>query len=238
MRSAAIVALVVLASPAVAGADSLDATSTAKFLAAESRVERRVIAAHEQLEISADALVARVESGCPSAVPASLENGSQAQQRTWMALVAEAGNDLAVAELHPIRSAVRRELARIAPLRWTSAPLNRLLAAYVSGGRRALSLHPPDICGQAQAAARSGFAVIPPGTLAFNARFGSTQSDSSAVALARDMKPLATPQELAGIKQLGHLQSRVNRLLAGFALQAWGRLTQALTGATVPGTEV
>jgi hypothetical protein len=238
VRTAAIVALTLLASPAAAFAESLDATSTAKFLTAESRVERRVIAVHEQLEVSADALVDGVESGCPGAVPAGLQSGSAAQQRTWTALLTEAGNDLAVAELHPLRSAVRRELSRLAPLRWTSAPLNRLLAAYVSGGRRALSLHPPDICQQAQAAAQSGFAVVPPGTRAFNARFGSTQSDSSTVALADDMKPLATPGELAGIEQLGHLQSRVNRLLDGFALQTWSRLTRALTGAAVPGTEL
>jgi hypothetical protein len=238
VRSAAIVGLWLLASPGLAVAGSLNAASTAKFLSVESRIERTVIRLREKLEVSADALIDHVESGCPGALPARLETGSKAQQRTWAAFLEEAADEIAVAELSPVRPAVRRGLARIAPLRWTSTALNSRVGAYVSGGRTALSLHAPDICQQTRTAARLSFTVVPARTSAFDARFESTQPGSSAVALAREMKPLATPDELAGIKQLGHLQSRVDRLLAGFTLQVWDRLTRALTGVSVPGTEL
>jgi hypothetical protein len=92
-----------------------------------------------------------------------------------------------------------------------------------------------DGCQQAQAAARSGFRTVPPRTRAFNARYGSTQADSSALALARQMKPLATPAELVAIKRLGHLQSRIDRLLESFVFKVFGQLTQALTGVSIPG---
>ena len=139
--------------------------------AAEIRLSSTVIALHEKLEASADALVGHVESACPGVVPASLQTGSKAQQRTWTALVDGA-----------------------------SAALNRRVAGYEAGERVALSLHPPDLCEQARAAARSGFTVVP-----------------------------------AGIKRLGHQQSRIDRLLGGFVFGVFGRLTQAPTGVSVSG---
>jgi hypothetical protein len=232
---AGIVGIVMLAAPALAPADSLDATSTARFLAAEMRLGSKVIAVHEKVEASAEALVDHVESACPGAVPSSLQTGSMAQQRTWTALVDGAAGELAVAEQRPLLPALRREHARVAALRWTSAALNGQVAAYVSGERLALSLHPPDLCQQARSAARSGFTVIPAGIKAFNARFESTEAGASALALARQMKPLATPAELVAIKRLRHQQSRIDRLLGSFVSQVFARLTQALTGASVPG---
>jgi hypothetical protein len=232
---AGVAVLTVLAFPAAANAGSRDVTSTARFLTAESRVEHTVIARRGMVKAAADALIEDVESACPSAVPASLETGSNAQRHTWTAFVNEASYELAVAELSPIRTAVGLELARIAPLRWTSAKLNRRVASYVRGGRRALALHPPDLCQQARAAARLGFTVIPPQTQAFDERFQSTQTEPSALDLAQQMKPLATPGELTAIESLDHLQARVDRLLTGFATQAFEQLTRALTGVSVPG---
>jgi hypothetical protein len=232
---AGMVAILMLAAPAIARADSLDATSTGRFLAAEIRLARTVIALHDKVEASADALAEHVESACPGIVPASVRGGSDAQQRTWTALVDGAGGELAVAEQRPILPAARRELARVASLRWTSPALNRHVAAYVRGERLALSLHPPDLCQEARAAARSGFTVIPAAIKAFNARLGSTQADSSALTLARQMRPVATPAELAAITRLGRLQRRIDRLFTGFGVHVFGQLTQALTGVSVPG---
>ncbi len=220
-----------LALPTTALATSLDSSSTSKFVAASSRLVRAALAKQGQLEAAANALIGHVQSTCPSAVPASLKTGTAAQQRAWEALSGEALAELTLALIDPVRPAEQRAIAAIAPLRWTSATLNRQIAAFAQEGRAALALHPPDVCDQARTAAASGFAVVPPATTTFIRRYRAALPSSAptAVDLADKMKPLADAQGRVAIGQLASLEGRVSHALGHFTFSALDRLSSALS---------
>ncbi|HUA02919.1 MAG TPA: hypothetical protein VMB27_03380 [Solirubrobacteraceae bacterium] len=230
---AAIVGALVLAWPAVAVADTLDATSTQTFLTAAIPFERAAIARHGQEVAAIDALIGHVQSACPDAVPANLAAGSPAQQHTLGAFRDAALLELSLAALRPVKSAARIEIAHTAKLRWTNATLNKRFAAYIREGRALLALRAPDLCVQARAAAQSDFAAVPPRTKAFIARYRAAAPNSAPTlaGLAHWMKPFATPAERASIERLHALEAKFERVLsAKFLLGAFGRVEQALTG--------
>ena len=185
-----------LALPATALATSLDTASTTKFVAASSQAVSAALAKQSQEKAAANALISHVQSTCPGAVPANLANGTEAQRHTWQVFSGEAVAEFALALTGPIRSAEERAVRGIAPLRWTSATVNKEVAAFVRQGRATLALHPPDICDQAKAAAASGFAVVPPATETFIKRYSvaAPASAPTVVDLADKMKPPADPQ--------------------------------------------
>jgi len=156
-RIAAILGALMLALPATALATSLDSSSTSKFVAASLQPVRAALAKQGLEHAATKALISHVQSACPGAVPANLATGSEAERRTWGAFSAEALGEFSLALIAPIRPAGQRAIRQIAPLRWTSAALNRQVAAFVRSGRALLALRPPDICAQAQAAAANGF---------------------------------------------------------------------------------
>jgi hypothetical protein len=219
-----------LALPSAALATSPDISSTSKFVAASARVERVTLASLRQEQAAVNALISHVKSTCPGAVPASLRTGTAAQQRAWEALTGEAQAELTLALIDPVRPAEHRAIAAIAPLRWTSATLNRQIATFAQEGRAALALHPPDVCDQARAAAASGFAVVPPATTTFIRRYRAALPGSAptAVDLADKMKPL-DPQARAAIAKLASLEGRVSRALGHFTFAALDRMTSALS---------
>ncbi len=220
-----------LALPTTALATSLDSSSTSKFVAASSRVERVTLANLSREQAAVNALISHVQSTCPGAVPASLKTGTAAQQRAWEALSGEALAELTLALIDPVRPAEQRAIAAIAPLRWTSATLNRQIAAFAQEGRAALALHPPDVCDQARTAAASGFAVVPPATTTFIRRYRAALPSSAptAVDLADKMKPLADAQGRVAIGQLASLEGRVSHALGHFTFSALDRLSSALS---------
>jgi hypothetical protein len=227
-----LVGMLVPASPAIAGVGSLDSASTGTFVSGAIRVERAALATEAREKAAVDAVIGRVQTSCPDAVPANLATGSQAQRGTLRALQDAAAEELILAVLRPDRSVLRLDIAQTAPLRWTSADLKRRVAAYVRNGRGLLGLHAPDLCAQARAAAQTGFRVIPPRTKAFVARSQALApaSASTAAGLAQRMKPLATPDELAAIKRLSRLQAKFDGSFGGFVFRAFGRLERALSG--------
>jgi hypothetical protein len=227
---AGVAAALMLALPATALATSLDGSSTSKFVVASLRPVRASLSKQSQEHAAANALISRIQSACPGAVPASLATGSGAQRQTWGAFSVEALGEFSLALIGPVLPAERRAIREIAPLRWTSAALNRHVAAFVRSARGLLALHPPDICVQAKTAAATGFAVVPPATAAFSRRYTAAASASAptAVELADKMKPLADPHALAAIGQFARLEARLTRDLSRFALPALDRLSNAL----------
>jgi hypothetical protein len=209
---------------------SLDSSSTSKFVADSSGVERVTLASLSQEQAAVNALISHVQSTCPGAVPASLKTGTAAQQRAWEGLSGEALAELTLALIDPVRPADERAIAAIAPLRWTSTTLNGEVSAFVRQGRAALALHPPDLCAQAKAAASSGFAVVPPATTTFLRRYRAALPDSAptVVDLADKMKPL-DPRARAAISKLASLEGRVSRAVGHFTFAALGRLSGALS---------
>ena len=189
------------------------------------------LASLSQEQAAVNALISHVQSTCPGAVPASLKTGTAAQQRAWEALSGEALAELTLALIDPVRPAEQRAIAAIAPLRWTSATLNRQIAAFAQEGRAALALHPPDVCDQARTAAASGFAVVPPATTTFIRRYRAALPSSAptAVDLADKMKPLADAQGRVAIGQLASLEGRVSHALGHFTFSALDRLSSALS---------
>lgn len=228
---AGVVGAVALALPATALASSLDTASTTKFVAASSQVVSAALAKQSQEKAAANALISHVESTCPGAVPANLANGTEAQRHTWQAFSGEAVAEFALALTGPIRSAEQRAVRAIAPLRWTSATVNKEVAAFVQQGRATLALHPPDICAQARASAASGFAVVPPATATFIKRYSLAAPGSAptVVDLAKKMKPLVDSQTATAIAQLAGLESRLSRDLSRFTFSGIGKLGRALS---------
>jgi len=227
---AGILAVSMLALPARALAtSSLDRSSTSKFVAAWSRVVQAESAMHGQEAAAANALIGHVESTCPDALPKNLADGTAAEQRTGLAFSLEATLEMLRAVIGPTQPATRRALGVIAPLRWTSATLNREVATFVRE-ERAASPPPPDLCEQAEAAAKSGFTVVPRATARFVA---PRPGDSGSVVTLRDlvdrMRPLAGPQALAAIKRVDRLQARVGRAFSHLATTSISRLIRALS---------
>jgi hypothetical protein len=226
------VVVLMLALPAVAGAGSQDIASTRAFVAAATRVERAEMARRPQEVAAVDALIKHVETACPRSLPRTLQTGTGAQMKTWTALASEAFYGLGLTYLGPFRPAVWAAVRAIAHLRWTSAALNRRVARYVRDGRIELGLRLPDLCQQVRTARRSDFTIVPVETRTFLRRLlsASPGSDTTVASLAQQMKPLANPQELADIAQLGRLETRVDRVASRFVLKALDRLSRALTG--------
>ncbi len=223
--------MLALVLPATALATSLDTASTTKFVAASSQAVSAALAKQSQEKAAASALISHVQSTCPGAVPANLANGTEAQRHTWQAFSSEGVAEFALALTGPLRSAEQRAVRAIAPLRWTSATVNKEVAAFVRQGRATLALHPPDICDQAKAAAASGFAVVPPATVTFIKRYSvaAPASAPTVVDLANKMKPLADSQAATAIAQLAGLESRLSRDLSRFTFSGIGKLSRALS---------
>ena len=228
---AGVLGALTLALPATSLAASLDSSSTSKFVAASSAAVRAELASQGKEEAAVNALISHVQSACPGAVPASLKTGTAAGQRAWQALSGEALAEVTLGLIDPIRSAEQRAIRAIAPLRWTSATLNRQVAAFVQQGRAALALHPPDVCAQARAAAASGFARVPPATTTFLAHYRAAlpASAPSVVDLANSMKPSADSQARAAIGQLASLEGRVSKAFGRFTFAAFDRMTSVLS---------
>ena len=201
--------MLALVLPATALATSLDTASTTKFVAASSQAVSAALAKQSQEKAAASALISHVQSTCPGAVPANLANGTEAQRHTWAGVLERGRGRVRPGADRPTPVGEQRAVRAIAPLRWTSATVNKEVAAFVRQGRATLALHPPDICDQAKAAAASGFAVVPPATVTFIKRYSvaAPASAPTVVDLANKMKPLADSQAATAIAQLAGLES-------------------------------
>ena len=227
------VATLMLGGPGVAASEPLDSSSTATFVAASLRVTQAAVARVVRLKASVNALIGHVETACPHAVPNSLRNGTVAQQRVAAALIGEAVGEVTVAETQPLGDVEQSALDEIAPLRWTSGSLNRRIAAFVRDSRAVLALRPPDLCVDAETAAKSNFIIAPRATMTFNRRFLAATRESGAPALGDlllKMKAFASSDTLAAVQQLGRLQNQLGRRFSAFALSALGRIVRAFTG--------
>lgn len=226
--------VVALGAPAVAAAENtaLDAASTSRFVSASDRLLNASIKLRPQETASISALIHHIASSCPGAVPASLKTGTAAQQKTWQAFSGAGLLEIALAEVSPVKPEARRAIGEIAPLRWTSAAVNRQVAMFVRLGRDAPDLRPPDLCAQAAAAARSGFAKAPPAIETFlhraNAALPSTAPTLGEI--VQGMKPLVGSQEGAAIAHLRSLQSQDNRIAGKIVLPALRQFADALFG--------
>jgi hypothetical protein len=227
------IATLMLVGPGVAASEPLDSASTATFVAASLRVTHAAVARVGRLKASVNVLIGHVDAACPHVVPNSLQNGTVAQQRVAGALIGEALGELTVAETQPLRDVQKSALDEIASLRWTSEALNRRIAAFVRGSRAVLALRPPDLCVEAETAAKSNFMITPRATMTFNRRFFAATRESGSPALGDlllKMKAFASSDTRAAVQRLGRLENQLGRRFSAFALSAPGRMVGAFIG--------
>jgi hypothetical protein len=215
-----------------AGATSLDRRSTARFIAASVATLKAAVAGTGRSRSVVDALATRVVAQCPGSLPAPGGPESTAVARVRAALNKEVGVELGLAELTPIRPAFVSFARRVGRLRWTVPAINRAVTASLRSGRLALSLVPPDLCGDIAAAAASGFTTLPAETYAFlrGADASLLRPGPAFTGLLALMKPFTGPAQAQAVRHLDRLQRRLDALLGGPSRAAYDRLERALTG--------
>lgn len=217
--------------PGVAAATPDNSASSSAFIAAVTRIETRAVALHGREQASAEALVEHVRATCPGVLPSRAQSVTAAQLRVLRAFVSEAGYELSLAWVRPLRSAVRLDVSRMSRLHWTDKALNQGVHDLLRTFRATLSLRPPDLCSEAKLASASDFEAIPPRTKAFlhNASLALPDSAPSVVDLANRMKGYLPSSDSGALMHLERLYARGSRLAAPL-LKVWGNLLAALAG--------
>jgi hypothetical protein len=215
-----------------AGATTPDAASTHRFVTAAARALHATIADRRQERAAADALIERVASVCPHALPSPHRVGPPAEAKTVSWFLAAAGDELILAELRPLRRPYESFDRAISHLRWSSQRLSRQVAAVRRQVRGVYALRPVDLCQEASIGRRSSFTRTPPRILSFVRRFAALTSDAIPTIdeMAGRMKRFADPGDLAAIDRVHSLQRRTDAFFSPLTVSGQDRLVRALVG--------
>jgi hypothetical protein len=218
----------------VAGAaapSARDLTSTNRFVTAVTRYYRSALA-HRPAETAAvKAMVAGVTTGCPGSLPKSLAKGTAGQQKVYLQLALEAGLDLGIADVAPLRGALSAQARALGRLRWASAKLDREIRAEMELQRATVKLVPSQLCADIKTAAAGGYATLPSATTRFltaTVRAESQRVPTLSAALTL-MKPDITPAEAPAVKRLRALAATFRRFTGTLLTGAGKNLEAALS---------
>jgi hypothetical protein len=168
LRGAPILAVVVIAmalAPGAVASSPRDIAATSRYLHANYALVHAAYSRIKQIESRLRGLLAQVRRECPHAAAGSPKTEQSVQ------LGIEVIGTLAVTAIHLDIPAGEAFVAAVRRLSWRSAPLTRAVRGYAAKASRMISLPIPNICGDVQSWARSGFTALPSFTEPFDTAF-------------------------------------------------------------------
>ncbi len=213
-------ALVALAlGPACPFASAGDASTSAAYVRANYALVASAHARQGAAEAALQSLLARVRRECPSIVAGSPQD--EASEK----LTAELIGAMRLVAIAPVARAVATYSRAVAPLRWQSAALTRTVRSYARELLAQSRLTVPDFCGELRAWKASGYATLPPGTLAFNHAYYSVYVGIGLLP-ARRLAPSLGGSLRALVKRTLVLENDVIEFEAR-AVETWGQIMNA-----------
>jgi hypothetical protein len=167
-RGAPILAVVLIAmalAPCALASSSRDVAATSRYLHANYALVHAAYSRIKQIESRLRGLLVQIRRECPHAGAGSPEENQSFQ------LSNEVIGTLALTAIHLDIPAGEAFVAAERGLSWGSASLTRAVRGYAAKVSRMISLPIPNICGDVQSWARSGFTALPSFTEPFDTAF-------------------------------------------------------------------
>jgi hypothetical protein len=154
-----------VARPSVAAADSADVASTQAYLQTNYTLMRYFTSHIPAAKAEIASVLTGVRRECPLAASGSPQNGDSEQLSNEV--VGTMVTTVVQHNLAPALSAIRAT----EPLRWSNSALNKTIHAYLAKAKALTTLAVPDLCGDVKAWAASGFKTLPTSTATFSPHF-------------------------------------------------------------------
>ncbi|HEX4189241.1 MAG TPA: hypothetical protein VHY83_15220 [Solirubrobacteraceae bacterium] len=167
-RGAPILAVVLISmalAPSALASGSRDIAATSRYLRANYALVHAAYFRIKQIESRLRGLLVQIRRECPHAAAGAPKADQSGELGT------EVIGLLAVSAIHLDIPAGQAFVAAVRALSWRSAPLTRAVRGYAAKASRMISLPIPNICGDVQSWARSGFTALPSFTEPFDTAF-------------------------------------------------------------------
>lgn len=220
---------------AAAKGDPHDARATWSYLQAEDAFFRTALVDSHQGTLAVNELTERVAKECPGVASGALHGTpSEGTLRLTTKLHEETEQAVLVTVIGPDLPAYRRLGLALARLGWSNRRLTALVRRLGRTAEATSELRPPDLCGDLEEWAASGYTRLPAGTGRFLAQFAATQHGGDArERVARMLRPYEGPRGRSLQRHVAGLSGRLGPILLAGAVPALGRL-QARLGFTAP----
>jgi hypothetical protein len=200
-----------LLDPSAAIAEPRDNAATATYLRADYLLIRQQTHMAKASVAAIEGEGRSVEKGCAS-VLAEAPKGSQLEE-----LSQEMSSAVLFSGSKPDRSAMLRFAREVAPLRWNSRRVTRLVRAIAASERKGADLRFPDVCADIRAWVASGYKHLTTGTerfLAHIAALEKVQGAEKGKNAEETALMLLRPYERASEKRLAKRIERLEEALA------------------------
>jgi hypothetical protein len=215
---AAVLALVVGPTPALADPSDIAATQT--YIRANYALVHAGGAKVGTGEAALKSLLRKVRGECPKAAATSPEN-QEAEQ-----LSNEVVGTMTIVAFHPAVPAILAFVRAVAPLHWSNPRLTRTVASYTSKLKALSTLAAPNLCADVRAWTASGFHTLSPSTTRFDQLFSKVDVALGEVP-ARLLAPYERPSETATLDRTKRLEDQLTEAEAR-AVESWGKILEAL----------
>lgn len=205
------------AAPPVALASSGNAAATRAYIQANYalvRVARSNLAA---ARAAIKGLAGQLAGQCPLAAVGSPENYDSEQ------LSNEVVGALTVDAYHPDAAAMAAFAKAVKGLHWSNPKLNRAVRVYATQLKGLSTLGMPEVCGDVEAWAATGYRTLPASSVQFDKRYYAVDFEAEAVPLR-----LLAPYESASTASLLHRTKRLEAPLAEAEADAVADYTKIL----------
>jgi hypothetical protein len=208
-----------VAGPSAAAADSADVASTQAYLQTNYTLMRYFTAHIPAAKAEIASVLAGVRSECPLAASGSPQdvNSEQLSNEVVGTMVTTVVQHNLPATLSAIRATES--------LHWSNGALNKSIHAYLAKAKALIALAVPNLCGDIKAWATSGFKTLPASTVSFSPRFLSSWVAPG------DQPPALRHYESSQDAALAHRTTKLEEQWTQFEadeVETWGEIMDAL----------
>jgi hypothetical protein len=208
-----------VAGPSAAAADSADVASTQAYLQTNYTLMRYFTAHIPAAKAEIASVLTGVRRECPLAASGSPQDvdSEQLSNEVVGTMVTTVVQHNLPATLNAIRAT--------ASLRWSNGALNKTIHAYLAKAKALTTLAVPDLCADVKAWAASGFKTLPASTSAFSPHFLSWWVAPG------DQPPTLRRYESSQDAALAHRTTKLEEQWTQFEadeVETWGEIMNAL----------
>jgi hypothetical protein len=234
LLAAGVIGLLIMSAPALARAPNpRDVTATRRLVAAETRLDRALLAHRAAITKAGKGYAAMLRTHCPGALPESVAvHGTPRQRSVVKDLIKEAALDLDAADTHSVTGAERRFVHVVNRVHFTQPSLI-IAAASIAEGSEPVTLR-GNLCADVKAAAHNDFAADPPGTTHAVHLARQTSAGQEPYVPGATTPYLITPADRAAAKTARALNRRVNGFIDNLILSETPPVLEALLGSPAP----
>ena len=214
-------------------ASARDVASARALVGALGRYYAAGLATRREANANVTAFISDVNKRCPSALPATLLDGTPHQRTAYKQLFTEGAIDVGLVALQAVGDATATEAQALDRIHFSKRSANRDVRELARSQRATLTLAPEDLCDDITLAANDGFSRVPLTTTRFVARVENALAGPapSFEDLVSDARPfLHRGRDAAAVRHLRAVGGRYTDFVVNLGVQAGTRLAHALGG--------